>query len=166
MEKVAVIGIENNQSTLYIETAHEDGVFQQKYRTFPVQLVVDFNAGDANGELVKITTSWVTVMMSNSGKPLHREKEEHFMSTNAVDRATFLNMLGNPILLSMLNGEVRSIEGFNNQPVVNSTNGAVLPYSPEEEALPPVFSGPGSYNYIAPIDEPLNPGDDETPVNP
>lgn len=122
---------------LSITDADLDETHQQGIRKAPIRLIIDFDEGELNGGVVSMQTIWKQAMISNGGKPIHATGVNQYMTTNQADIAAFVAMFGGPILMSMLNGYVRDVMGFNDKPVFNTQTRAIIQYTPEQEAAAP-----------------------------
>lgn len=123
-----------------IEDANPDPTYLQPVRRAPIKLEIYFNEGDLNGEVYDIRTNWKTVMYSNSAKPLEGNIRFETMITGEADRAAFVAMFA-PALKFIINGYVRADlggnkTGWNDMPVFDQ-QGAIITYTPEQEAEPP-----------------------------
>lgn len=123
-----------------IQDVEPDPVYLQPVKRAPVKLEIYFNEGDLNGEVYDIRTNWKVVMFSNSDKPLEGNVRFETMITSEADRAAFVAMFA-PALKFIINGYVRADlggnkTGWNDMPVFDQ-QGAVITYTPEEEAEPP-----------------------------
>lgn len=134
--KVVVAVTPEGGSQLYFESVEPDPETGQKIRQFPTKLVITFDEGEGKGAIYKIETSWKTVMLTNTGKPIQQTGETINMTTAPAEIKTFTLGLGMPILRPMTNGHVRANLGFNNMPVFNA-QGQVIQYTEEQENQPP-----------------------------
>lgn len=132
------VGIDSNgNSVLYIDCVDLDNLTAQPVRYYPKELSIKFDTSLGIGAVAYIQTEWVESLIGNNGNPIPNTGRSRSMITNSVDQDSFITKFGMPILMSMDNGFIRAILGFNNLPIFNSTTGSVLEYTPEEEALPP-----------------------------
>lgn len=141
-----------------------DPTHEQKLKRAPVRMVIEFDEGELNGEVIRMETTWKEAMLSNAGKPIHSTGVYLPMRTREDEMDGFVAMF-QKILDFMANGDIRANEGFNSLPVYDHT-GAVIPYTPEQENESPIPKGaPGSYDYVEPVEPTTNePAPD--PVNP
>lgn len=122
-------------SRLYFEDTevNEEGL---KTRWFFKNLYID-TTNDGLGEVNLIRTEWRKATLSPVGNIILGTESTEWMITNEADIKSFISMFGFPILMSMANGLVRSVWGFNNLPIFNTTNGSVKIYTEEEENSEP-----------------------------
>lgn len=136
-EYTQYIGIdESNNSVLYIESVELDNASGQPIRFYPKELSIKFDTGEGKGGVAYIYTTWEESLIGATGKPIRNTGSSRSMKTNNVDQSIFITKFGIPILMSIDNGFIRAILGFNNLPIFDTTTGAVLEYTTEEENLP------------------------------
>jgi hypothetical protein len=158
IEKTAQIGTNaEGKSRLNITNTLPDE-HDQQVQIFPKKLVIEFDDTEGLGELCRVETVWKAALVGNNGKIIRSTITDidpdngKFMRmlTNEADKLAFTAMFGNPILMSMLNGFVRSIMGFNDKPVFNAS-GQVVTYTEAQE------NEPATFDYDALPTPPTNP---------
>lgn len=155
-EYTSSIGIQDGKSTLKVVKEEVDERSQQKFRDFPKKIIIDFDDYDeCDGGVIKFETIWKHGLVAVSGKVLVSTSTEEHMYTKESDIGFFLGTLGMPILMSMLNGYIKGVLGFDDKPLFNTgapfvkngttvPTGGIIPYTPEEEAAPATFQ----YNVV------------------
>lgn len=142
---------EDDDSVLYMDAAEADVVTGQPVRYYPDKLTVIFDKSKGKGGTAYIYTEWEQGLIGLSGDPIpNKDYYKPNMRTNEPDEKNFIGGFGMPILMSMANGFVRAILGFNNLPPFNPATGAVLTYTAEQEAAEPT----NDYHPIVIADEP------------
>lgn len=136
-ESQVIIGTTTEgKSRLYFEDV-EVGSDGLKERWFFVSLYVGTDRTLGIGEVNHIKTEWCKAKLSPTGEIIFGTEITELMITNESDITTFIAMFGTPILMSMTNGLVRDIWGFNHLPVFNTTTGAILTYTGAQESSLP-----------------------------
>lgn len=135
------IGIDaEGNSTLYLEDVLPDELYQQKTRRYITELKIVFDRNLCNGNVASIATQWGIATVSNSGLIIPKTEELELMITSTEDIKVFTLMLqvSNPILMSALNGHVRSLMGFNHFPVFNP-DGTIKQLTSFEQSTAPTW---------------------------
>lgn len=131
------IGTENGQSVHYIEETINNPRTEQPDIWIPLETVIKRKGRGAVGsiltifEKVSVGANGDLVRYTDSVDPIKR------WYTNDQDIAFFIGGFGMPIMMSETNLFVRRGLGFNDKPLWNPATGAVLQYTPEQEAEPP-----------------------------
>lgn len=132
------IGVTTDKaSILYLEDVEADEVLGLKSRWVLGSLFIDTNPASDEGEVTLIKTVWKRKTMAPTGVSIPGFETTEIMITNEEDIKAFITTFGMPILMSMVNGLVRGVWGFNNLPVFNATTGALKVYTPLEEDSAP-----------------------------
>jgi hypothetical protein len=135
---ILFVGIdETGESVLYIDQIEEDEATGQPVRFYPDKLTINFSKGEGKGGVAFIYTEWERGLIGANGKPIPGTGQSKSMITNEEDERNFIAAFGMPILMSMDNGFIRAILGFNNLPPFNPQTGAVIEYTPEQQASEP-----------------------------
>jgi hypothetical protein len=132
------IGIDvAGDSVLYLDEVAPDEITGQPVRYYPDTLTINFAKGGGRGGVSFIYTTWERGLIGNNGNPIPNTGSPLAMETNKADTLNFIAGFGMPILMSMENGFIRAILGFNNLPPFNPQTGAVIEYTPEQQASEP-----------------------------
>lgn len=149
------------KSRLYFETQFTDEVHGLRYRYYWLGFNTRTSINSTEGELDYIQTLWKKVAISPSGTLIPGTESLDEMITNNHDIAFFISGLGMPILMSILNGFVRSNLGFNHLPVFETSNFTLKSYSEFLESTEPT----NDYNtYVSgdPLPDSLTEPEDDT----
>ena len=140
--KKATVGLTAEGKTRCFIEEVEPHPLGQNIRRFPVKLVIKFDDSEGVGEAVSIETIWKESLITNSGKPFPSKEgeNERSMWSNAHDRALFFQAFKN-VLYSMANGEVRSLQGHNTQPLFDGS-GNRIPDTAYDTTQPPTNNYP------------------------
>lgn len=124
---------EQGNSVLYIDCIDLDNLTSQPVRYYPKELSIKFDTSSGTGNVAYIYTEWEEALIGNNGNPIPNTGKSKSMKTNPVDQASFITKFGLPILMSMDNGFIRAILGFNNLPIFNTVDGSIISYTEEQE---------------------------------
>jgi hypothetical protein len=135
---ILFIGIDDNgESVLYVDQSKVDETTGQPVRFYPDKLTINFSKGEGKGGVAFIYTEWERGLIGASGNPIPGTGQPKSMITNKQDETNFIAAFGMPILMSMDNGFIRAILGFNDLPPFNPQTGAVIEYTAEQEDAEP-----------------------------
>lgn len=130
-----------------------------KTRWYFKTLFIDTN-NNGVGEVNFIRTEWRNATLSPVGNLILGTEIVELMITNEADIAAFITMFGMPILMSMSNGLVRDLWGFNHFGVFNP-NGTVKTLTVFESNTQPTYDynswktgDPLPESIVEPLEEP------------
>jgi hypothetical protein len=134
---IAVYGINDRGFAYsYIEEADLDSEYNLTVRWIPSSMATTF---DDYGTCRPITTYWRKTYLSN-GKVVKVDFSENpHMDTNHPDMIAFTAGLGVKMIPSILNGKVRAIDGFDNQPIF-AQDGSKIDDSNYDTTAEPTFT--------------------------
>jgi hypothetical protein len=135
-QSVIVYGINDNGfGFMYIEDVELDPAYDLTVRWVPVKMDIEF---DNYGVSRPVSTYWKKTLVNNGKYVPSANEETIHMVTNWPDMITFTAGFGIKILPSVVNGKIRCIDGFDNQPVFDMY-GNRLPDSDIDTTQPPTF---------------------------
>lgn len=137
-QKTANVGLnETGKTRCYIEEAELHPVMGQAIRKFPKRIIIDFDETEGVGEATSIQTIWRDALISTTGKPIPGTGGEKKMWSNEKDKDAFFQAFSQA-LINIVNGEIRSIEGHNRQPLFDAV-GNRIPDSVYDTTAAPTF---------------------------
>jgi hypothetical protein len=117
--KTAVYGIDQ-EGYGYVKIEHDDLDEEFGLQVVDIPTKMEVNS-DYHGVFREIKITWQKTLVTQTGKVVKYDYQSEEQLTNIPDLILFSAVFGVPMMPSMINGNIRTLRGFNQQPLFDDT---------------------------------------------